>query len=275
MNHLPSRYRVKKGETLALAALAPDVGQTEVALRVGVLRLGVGVAARVAVRVDPEMSPRRSDYPTAVVEVALRDGRTHTASTTAVRGDFEDPVPGEEVVEKFLALAAGPLGAGRARDVVRIGQHLAFPLPEARALRYGVHKGRADLLLGLRPEHITEPRPGSPGEGALLTATVDVAEPMGLETMLFFSISGTEVCARVEPGSAKGPGEVMPLRANMSHMHLIDPRLVRSSDLPGRRLPPTARLASSFGFVVRRGARAPLMPWSCAPRHGAPATSPA
>ena len=55
-----------------------------------------------------------------MVEVVLRDGRTRTASTTVVRGDFEDPVPGAEIVEKFLALAAGPLGAGRARDVVRV-----------------------------------------------------------------------------------------------------------------------------------------------------------
>jgi 2-methylcitrate dehydratase PrpD len=78
------------------------------------------LAARVGVRVDPEMSPRRTDYPTAVVEVVLRDGQTHSASTTVVRGDFEDPVPAEEIVEKFVALAAGPLGAARARDVVRV-----------------------------------------------------------------------------------------------------------------------------------------------------------
>jgi 2-methylcitrate dehydratase PrpD len=78
------------------------------------------LAARVEVRVDPEMSPRRSDYPTATVEVVLRDGRIRAASTTVVRGDFEDPVPREEIVEKFLALAAGPLGAGRAREVVRV-----------------------------------------------------------------------------------------------------------------------------------------------------------
>jgi 2-methylcitrate dehydratase PrpD len=78
------------------------------------------LAARVEVRVDPAMSPRRSDYPTARVEVVRRDGRTHTASTTVVRGDFEDPVPGGEVVEKFLALAGGPLGAARAQAIVRV-----------------------------------------------------------------------------------------------------------------------------------------------------------
>ena len=78
------------------------------------------LAARVEVRVDPEMSPRRSDYPTALVELALTDGRTLSGSTTVVRGDFERPVPAAEVVEKFMALTAGPLGADRSREVAAL-----------------------------------------------------------------------------------------------------------------------------------------------------------
>jgi hypothetical protein len=31
------------------------------------------------------------------------------------------------------------------------------------------------------------------------------------------------VCGRVEPTAAKGSGETMQLRANLDHMHLIDP----------------------------------------------------
>jgi 2-methylcitrate dehydratase PrpD len=78
------------------------------------------LAARVEVRVDPRMSPRRSDYPTAVVEIALTDGRRLSGSTTVVRGDFEDPVPADEVIEKFLSLATEPLGDERALEVVRL-----------------------------------------------------------------------------------------------------------------------------------------------------------
>ena len=78
------------------------------------------LAARVEVRVDPEMSPRRSDYPTARVEVVLKDGRARSGSTTVVRGDFERPVPAAEVIEKFVALTSGPLGADRAREVVAL-----------------------------------------------------------------------------------------------------------------------------------------------------------
>jgi 2-methylcitrate dehydratase PrpD len=83
----------------------------------------LALAARVEVRTDPEMSPRRADAPTARVEVALQDGRVLAGVTSVVRGDFEDPVPAEEVVEKFVALASPPLGPVRAREVVsRVGQ---------------------------------------------------------------------------------------------------------------------------------------------------------
>jgi 2-methylcitrate dehydratase PrpD len=78
------------------------------------------LAARVEVRVDPQMSPRRSDYPTAVVEIVLKDGRALSGSTSVVRGDFEHPVPAAEVVDKFLALTTETIGAEHARDVVRL-----------------------------------------------------------------------------------------------------------------------------------------------------------
>ena len=78
------------------------------------------LAARVEVRVDEQMSPRRADYPTARVEIVLRDGRTLSGSTGVVRGDFEKPVPAAEIVGKFLALTGEVLGAGRARDAVRL-----------------------------------------------------------------------------------------------------------------------------------------------------------
>lgn len=76
------------------------------------------LAARVEVRADPRMSPRRADSPTAVVEIVRKDGRASSGSTSVVRGDFEDPVPAAEIVDKFLGLAGEVLGAARARDVV-------------------------------------------------------------------------------------------------------------------------------------------------------------
>ena len=51
---------------------------------------------------------------------------------------------------------------------------------------------------------------------------LDVVEPMGMETMVFFSVDGTEVCARVEPERRRARGRPMRLAANLNHMHLID-----------------------------------------------------
>ena len=80
-----------------------------------------------------------------------------------------------------------------------------------------------DLVLGLRPEHITEPRHNGRDDGRDFTATLDVVEPMGMETMVFFTIKDTEICGRVEPSSAADAGAPMRLYANIDHMHLIDP----------------------------------------------------
>ena len=78
------------------------------------------LASRVEVVPDPDMSPRRADHPTARVEVRLKGGRVLTGVTSVVRGDFEDPVPSAEVVEKFVALASPPLGDDHARAVVKV-----------------------------------------------------------------------------------------------------------------------------------------------------------
>ena len=57
------------------------------------------------------------------------------------------------------------------------------------------------------------------------SATLDVVEPMGMETMVYFTVDGQEVCGRVDPGSATGPGEAMRLYADMDRMHpAIDPQ---------------------------------------------------
>jgi multiple sugar transport system ATP-binding protein len=104
---------------------------------------------------------------------------------------------------------------------VRISPDIALSVPPAKAARYAGAKGR-ELLLGLRPEHITEPRRNGGSESSTFTVTLDVVEPMGMETMVYFSVNGTEICARVEPTAAKDAGAPMTLQANMEHMHLID-----------------------------------------------------
>ena len=106
--------------------------------------------------------------------------------------------------------------------LLRLSDKLSFAVPEARTTRYKSNVGK-EVIFGLRPEHITETRGTENGTGQEFSITLDVVEPMGMETMVFFKVDGTEVCGRVEPTAAKGSGESMQLRANLDHMHLIDP----------------------------------------------------
>ena len=104
----------------------------------------------------------------------------------------------------------------------RISDTISLPVPPSLSDRLQSFLGK-ELTLGLRPEHLTEPRRSDRDQGAEFSAVLDVVEPMGMETMVYFTVDGQEICGRVDPAAAKGPGETMRLFANMDHMHLIDP----------------------------------------------------
>ena len=138
----------------------------------------------------------------------------HSPSTRFVAGFIGSPAM------NFLRCRVEQNGAGLA---VRISDTISLPVPAARAARYKSSVGK-ELILGLRPEHITEPRRNDRDPNCEFSATLDIVEAMGMETMVYFTVDGQEVCGRVDPGSAAGPGEPMKLYAGMEHMHLIDPQ---------------------------------------------------
>ena len=106
---------------------------------------------------------------------------------------------------------------------VRLSDWLTLPVPASREARYRPRVGH-ELLFGLRPEHIREGRGEVPPGSAAFEARLDVVEPMGMETMVYFIVDGVEVCGRVDPVTAGNVGEPMRLIADLNQMHLIDPR---------------------------------------------------
>src|ERR1044072_1810139 len=74
-------------------------------------------------------------------------------------------------------------GAGRLH--VRIPARISFPLPPARAARYKEIPRTDKLLLGLRPEHITEASPHPDPGVETFEAVLDATEPMGMETFIY------------------------------------------------------------------------------------------
>ena len=105
---------------------------------------------------------------------------------------------------------------------VRLTDQLSFPVPPARAAQYQSHRQNGKLLLGLRPEHITEAHQHlEPGE-VPFDANLEVTEPMGMETLVYFPVNGTQVCGRVNPNAGARDGAPLRLAANLNNMHLID-----------------------------------------------------
>jgi len=105
---------------------------------------------------------------------------------------------------------------------MRLSDTIGLPVPASQAARSRSLAGR-ELIFGLRPEHITEPRRNDRDHNCEFAAMLDIVEPMGMETLVYFTIDGQQICGRVDPGSGAQPRETMRLVANMDHMHLIDP----------------------------------------------------
>jgi multiple sugar transport system ATP-binding protein len=105
---------------------------------------------------------------------------------------------------------------------LRLTDALAFPVPQARIDRYRPHQSKPVLMLGLRPEHITDQRFGATANQHAFDVRIDVIEPMGIDTLVHFRVNGTEVCGRVAPATKGEPGGSMQLFADLDHMHLID-----------------------------------------------------
>jgi multiple sugar transport system ATP-binding protein len=119
-------------------------------------------------------------------------------------------------------LRARVVNGGSSLDI-RLSDRLSLPVPESRVTRYRPFIDQ-EVIFGLRPEDLTEGRGDLPPGNAAFQAQLDVVEPMGMETMVYFLVDGTEVCGRVTPSAAKNAGETMRLVADLNHMHLIDPR---------------------------------------------------
>ncbi len=102
--------------------------------------------------------------------------------------------------------------------VPRFGDRLTFPVPPLRATRYKTIPRNEPLLMGIQPEHITEARPHAEAGVEPFDAVLDVTEPMGMETLVYFTLEGAQVCERVNPNVAAHVGAPM----DLNNMHLLD-----------------------------------------------------
>jgi multiple sugar transport system ATP-binding protein len=109
-----------------------------------------------------------------------------------------------------------PVQRGDSNQVrlVENGQAIVLPNPIAAA---------ADaLILGMRPEDVDVAQgPALPGQ-VDVSATVEVVEPLGADTLVFTKMSGHPVVARVRPDVRPKPGATVDLRFDLARAHLFD-----------------------------------------------------
>jgi multiple sugar transport system ATP-binding protein len=148
-----------------------------------------------------------------IEQVGAPNDLYHSPATKFVAGFIGSPAM------NFLPCALEEAGGGLR---VRLSDQLAFPVPQDRTARYKPHAGRDKLLFGLRPEHIMEQRPHLEPNQHPFEVELEVTEPMGMETLVYFLVRGTEVCGRVNPNSGARDGARMKLVADLNNMHLID-----------------------------------------------------
>jgi len=93
--------------------------------------------------------------------------------------------------------------------------------PGARA----VVAAGGEVVLGIRPEDIEDAEfaPGA-GPDELLEVTVDLAEPLGAETIAHFdAVPGTPFTARLSPRTTVRAGRPVKLAVDVERLHLFDP----------------------------------------------------
>ncbi|MCA6110703.1 ABC transporter ATP-binding protein [Bradyrhizobium cenepequi] len=135
--------------------------------------------------------------------------------------------PATRFVASFIGSPAMNFVPCRLEDVggrlhLRLTDRLAFPMPPVRAARYQAVPRTDKLLLGIRPEHIIEARQHlAPGVEPFDTV-LDVTEPMGMETLVYFTLEGSQVCGRVNPNAGAQDGAPLRLAVDLNNMHLLN-----------------------------------------------------
>jgi multiple sugar transport system ATP-binding protein len=105
------------------------------------------------------------------------------------------------------------------------GREAVLRLPDGRLLQVpGTHlpaareAGGRRLLMGIRPEDFHAESVGGP----TLEVVPDVIEPLGSDTLVFFTVGEAELVARLPPRHVQGQPERLALHLDPTRLHLFD-----------------------------------------------------
>lgn len=101
------------------------------------------------------------------------------------------------------------------------GHSLSLTIPQSSILKA---QKISRVILGLRPEMLTEPKPERAGDSVMaLEMDFDVTEPMGADTIAIGEWNGIEILARLSPEAGLRAGKSTPVQVDLSKVVLFDP----------------------------------------------------
>jgi multiple sugar transport system ATP-binding protein len=127
----------------------------------------------------------------------------------------------------FLRGRLTPQGSGVAFALEHSGATALLPVPDAPAALLR-HAGK-EVILGIRPEHVTDAesaRRGATAEGYHPTevdCTVEMTEPTGPDTLVFAWFNGIRATCRTHPRAGALPGGDVRLAFDLSKAVFFDP----------------------------------------------------
>jgi multiple sugar transport system ATP-binding protein len=150
--------------------------------------------------------------------VVMKDGHIEQVGTPMQVFDH----PRSTFVATFIG--SPPMNLLPARidgGAVRLADGTAVPVPPRLAAR--VREGSA-VTLGIRPDDICPVGHGlgQDGPGATVRLTVDLAEPLGTESLIYTRLAGQEVLAKLYGPRIVAPGEALDFRLALDRAHLFD-----------------------------------------------------
>ncbi|HEX3580220.1 MAG TPA: sn-glycerol-3-phosphate ABC transporter ATP-binding protein UgpC [Thermoanaerobaculia bacterium] len=115
--------------------------------------------------------------------------------------------PANAFVAQFIGTP--PMNLVRATVEDGLARTSSFSLPLPHPVANGTR-----ILVGVRPEHVKR----GPG----ITATVDVVEPIGHETVVYATVGDERIAAIFDPQSTPRAGEAIEMSIDSAKLHLFD-----------------------------------------------------
>ncbi|MCL5961832.1 MAG: ABC transporter ATP-binding protein [Chloroflexi bacterium] len=116
---------------------------------------------------------------------------------------------------------------GRSSEMSLRNEAFELRVPQTRNQKLGERLGK-DVIVGIRPEHISERTNGSAAEEGTVKAKIDVVEPLGSEAIVYLKAGRTGFVARTSYRPELRIGQDIEVTLNMDRIHVFDPSSTRA-----------------------------------------------